>query len=730
MKKLINNIKSKWRAAIKYLKGVDHKNYILLALFLISLTLTIIFKKSAYERLFDGFKGFGEAVIALVTFTPDVPGVDTAAPPINIDISMPASIREIFYTFKAFAIILFNRDQFIYFTYNFLDVLIHILKFIIWLPVLIMLFVLIKMTVLKEDEEPKYVESKRLVAFKKFEKEKLTPIYKYFEEWRIFLKDDAATWKLLFMLLILIYYRLGGLIVEGFARYILFIKTFELSVITPIFLSLSIDLLILLYEYNIVSLLVPIIVIFFIQRKNIGRKRLMRMKDYNIEEQASHGISLLITGPPGTGKTEMMTALAFLGTERLIKKALEKIKKFGKMFPNFPWPRFEAYIRLGIEEKHFVNRAQLSEHLMKLYKNDKSQFKVLFDYDLETQKTRHWDGTKFIKFEEAISVYAEAFFLYDSRRPLHFSNYAVVHNFDVEGHFPLYDFDTILMDKEQISEKTAYILNFDAHRIYKKLGGGFLNDDESFIMDGQIETITEVDKERGNRITQAGQKMDDANANQVNDGHNDSIKTIRHLYTIDGTPFVYILMDAQRASGVNADLRELNEGRIEIQSRSQMKMVLPFFELDYLIFGFISNKLDDYLLEFRSLRNDGTLYNYLLNKIAARAGNRLLKLVNEFSYSVMFYKYRQNVTADSAGESSNRQFFMINQITRSRNYATDAYSEYFRSEQKKAKKGFYDARAYKSYRASVKEIDSQLSYWGINLKNMTKTTSNDFEEED
>jgi hypothetical protein len=145
-------------------------------------------------------------------------------------------------------------------------------------------------------------------------------------------------------------------------------------------------------------------------------------------------------------------------------------------------------------------------------------------------------------------------------------------------------------------------------------------------------------------------------------------------------------------------------------------------ELVYLIFGSIAGLLDNYLLEFRTLRNDGTLYNYLLTKLSFFAGNRLLKIHNLYSYSVLFYNFRKNASAESSWESSQRIFYMINQVTRSNNYKTDAYSEYFKTERLKATKGFYDSVQYETHRATIAEIDAQNSYWGLKLKQMTKTT--------
>lgn len=727
---IITHLKKFFSSIIPYLKKVNHRTYILLGLLLLSTALSIIFFTSSYPRTLESIKSFFKAFLFLFKNPDEAPLPPLPNDPLQSNITVPLSVKEFVYNFKSWAVISFNGDFFVFKSFEMLVFIMNSLKFMVFIPYILIFVILIKENIVIEEKDPIYRESKALTKYKKFENKYLQPIFDYFESWRVYLKYDAPDlYGYLFIFVFLFSYRFVAMGIDFLSFYLVFTKTFSLSQLPALLGSYLIDLISIIMEYPKITIAIPIFIFILIRRHKTAREKLKKMLEYDKKEQASHGVSNMISGPPGTGKTELMTALVFLANESLIERAFEKVKKFAKMFPDFPFPRLEAYIRDGIKSRLFVNRAQLSENIHKLYKDDQDEFIRLFDYNPKIKKSVHFDGIKYFRIDEALSIYAQAFFLYDARKPLSFANYSIGFDYIVDGHFPIYDFDTISADKERNKRKTTNISSFDAYRIYNKVGDLILNhEDDSYIMDGHVEAITEIDKERGNKISQAGQRKEEITANQLNDGFNDYIKTMRHQYTIDGTAFIINYSDTQRQYSVNADLRETNEGRLEILKRSDIKVTLPLFELDYLILGFITKTFDKYIYEFRKLRNDATLYNYLLNKLAAKAGNYLQELYNLYSYSVLSYTYRRNVTTDYQGEASNRNFYMINQITRANNYATDAYSEYFKGERLKATKGFYDAVQYKTHRASVQELDAQHSYWIDKLKNMTKTVIEDEED--
>lgn len=718
MKKLFHKL-------LTAIKKTNHRTFILLGLLTIFAVLSLVLFWPSYVRTWESIKGFGRSIWFAVFKHKDDPLPVLPNEPDGSDIIIPASVVELIYLLKSWAVMLFNRDYFLMSIYHFLSFLNDTLQFVVLLPYFVMLLLIVNSLLLYEKEAHEIEDSRALKRYKKFESKRILPFKEYLESWRLYYKYDAP-WllKFSFVFILLLSYRGIAILLDAVGFYLVLTKTFKFARIIPLLGSFMIDIIIMLLDYHKALLIIPLIIFIIWRRHKTARDRLTKMYNYNYEEQATHGVSNLISGPPGTGKTELMTANAILANKRLITGLLGKLQKFSKYFPDINWTSIELYVREQIKTRKWVNRTQVKKGLEELYKNE-DEFSKVFNYDLKHKKTRHFNGLKFFNLGEAVATYGEAFFLYDARAPLHFSNYSVVHNYEVEGHFPNYDFDTINADKERTHKSMARILKYDSRRLYTKVNDGVGAPDESYIMDGHVETNTEVDKERGNRLDHANQSRDSLDANQVNDGYNDSVKTTRHEYTIDNTPFIYIYYDTQRPFSVNADLREVNEVRLEINNRTERKMTLPFFELDYLLLGAFVKFVDNFRLEYKGLRNDQTLYNYLLDKLSSMAGNRLDKLYNLYSYDIINYTHRRNVTTESAGESTNRNFYMINQLTRADNYATDAYSEQFSSERMKATRGFYDATFYSSFRATTAELSSQGSYWIERLNMVTKTIVED-----
>ncbi len=250
-------------------------------------------------------------------------------------------------------------------------------------------------------------------------------------------------------------------------------------------------------------------------------------------------------------------------------------------------------------------------------------------------------------------------------------------------------------------------------------------------MDGHVEHNTEISSERGNRNDHKGQSKDDYGANQVNDGYNTSLKLSRHEYSIDGKPFVRVTYDLQRLGSLNLDLVETAETFIEIKGIAKVDVVLPSFEIDYLICNFVKERHERYMEEFLVRRNTGTLYNYLLDKIVAKFNHHWSKIKNMYGYEILEYVNKSNSTMLSTELLGRNAYYILNQKMYADTYATDAYKEYFNSERLKATKGMYDAVQYETYTASVEELDQQNSFMINNLKRSTKTTvANDKEETD
>ncbi len=254
MKKRIINVfnllKEKIKNLFYNLTHLGHRSYVFFALFVVALVLTLVFKIDVYKGLLLSIKNFLNILIKLITFSPNIPGVSDKV--IQYDFTIPKSISELIYSLRVFSVLLFNKDYFIISSFDLINFLINTLKFIVWLPFLVVLIILIKAIVIREDGSTTYEETKALTNYKKLELKYIIPIKNYFESWRIYLKYEARFTKLLFIILILIFYRIGTLAFDLMAWYLYFIRSFNFASIVPLLNNALIEVLIFTIEYNLI----------------------------------------------------------------------------------------------------------------------------------------------------------------------------------------------------------------------------------------------------------------------------------------------------------------------------------------------------------------------------------------------------------------------------------------------------------------------------------------------
>jgi len=714
MKKIKSFLTSLWRGFI----SLHYFHYVMMGIAALVVTYSLVFHQDSYQRLWQ----------SVVNFWPSknsgTPGVND---PANSGLVLPATVQELWYSLKAWSIALFNRDLFLTFYYKTLYYLNRALRVLIWLPTILSLFYLLKTYVLRAKDASDDGESKNLVWFKKFEQKYLFPLYNYLSSWRIFLKYEAKLYKVILIFILLTIYRFTAVGIDAFSWYIYLLKTFDFGSSISLLLSALVDVLTILMTKNIYIIVGFAIFLNYALQMGRSKDTLRRLQAFNAEKASKLPIVTLVSGPPGTGKTQMATSITLdLEQDKLRNQAFEIMKKHTMYFAAFPFEKLEEFVKDGAANRVFVNRAQLKNELQRIYYDQEgAELATIFGYSLQENTAVYFDGLKAIELIDSLIAYAQAFYLYYAEKPLAFSNLGLKFNYIKYGHFPMYDYNYIDRDNEyyfltQYKYELSNIINFNSRRIYTRMTRTINEEDNRFMMDGQVELITEGDKERGNKDDHAGQSKEDYEANQINDGYNTSLKLTRHEFSIDNTNFSYYITDLQRQNSINADIRETAESRLEIKGRTDLNVTLRSFHWAYLFYNTIINSYNDFHYTFRAKRKDKTLYNYLLSKIVSKVTNRYGRLLNLYGYETLSYKDRRNVTSDSSGDSSNEVYYIISKKMYADIYRTDCYSSYFEGERLKAKKGFYDAPQYRNTMATTEELDQQNSYLIEKIKSGTK----------
>ncbi|MDD4182084.1 MAG: hypothetical protein PHE87_10705, partial [Victivallaceae bacterium] len=719
-------------------KKIDYRMYIAIGIVVVAFALSIIFSFQSYVRTWESIKYLGRSLITLFSFGVKPEDIIVPLAP-NLDMNgltgttLPGDFKELIYWFKTFSIAFFNRDIIINYLYDCLVAFFIASRYAILIPIVLLIAVLLRLLVLSKRPENIKGDSQYLILFKRFEQKYVAPV-------KTCIKGFGQYWRkhivftVLIVSVIALTYRGAAMAIDVIASYFFFCKTFSLTPIFGLVISIIIDVTVVLYSANQLIMTILVILGLLWLRKKSGRNYLNRMQTYNEKIASDSAIITMISGTVGSGKTMMVTSLAQDHEKLMRNKLFEIIKKYHLMFPNFPWANFEAFIRHrirvdGKKHRRLVNRAQIEAEIKGIYDlfiTRLNRWKLrtghshkrpyFFGYDYMSYGLYYWNGIRQISLVDALVAYGQAFFLYDVDKPLSAANYSIRFDFERKGYFPIYKYDYVNRNKEDRwaswNKYFASIMKMDYHRITNQRS---IDPNEYFQFDGGVEAITEIDKERLNNPEQAGLEKRAEEANQKNDGWNKDYKITRHKHMIDNEVIFSSIVDTQREASVNLDFVETAEDHVRIRSKSETKVTIPLFDFDYLLCAPLVKAFNDWYHKYRSLRKDNSLFNYLFMKLATLANNHLTLLLEEFAYQELNFRKEIGKTADESGERYRQTYYIIGQKVFG-SYRTDCYAAFLNEQKIDVRKGFYDAITYASTLATPQELELMLSYWIDELK--------------
>ncbi|MDY0278219.1 MAG: hypothetical protein RBQ97_09075, partial [Acholeplasma sp.] len=426
----------------------------------------------------------------------------------------------------------------------------------------------------------------------------------------------------------------------------------------------------------------------------------------------SLGVVINFKGPPGGGKTTMMTD-AGLNFDEIFKTEFNStLREFQSYFPDFPFNEYEIYLRELIANGVIQNRHFLKIVVGRIFYEYEESHVFPFSYDLETQKTYVSIGNKLVFIQDALITYGEAFYYYSYDASLIAGNLSIRYDFELiddKLHYPQWNYNAFTIDPCEAYEKTRFskTIDFDSMRLHKKIR----YDEEHPIMDVGVLLETEAAKQWGNQYDNSIYKKDDESANPLNDGFVDFLSTFRHGSLINYQPYMRYLQDYQRKGDMQSKIGELAETSINIFSDNKREiMTLPVFFYTPLVLEFLVNKWDEfYLNKYRVNRSDRTLLFYLINQLGSWANRYLITQRNKFV--VLEKNIVTNLGSDDSNLTETKQrsyYFIIKKIYANR-FASDALKRFFDSGDNV--EGFKALKDYEGLYPSEQELLAQNSYF-------------------
>lgn len=709
----------------------NYRFYVLLGITLSFFVLTLIFFKESYLRLFFACKDFG---LSIAFYFTKIFGIETDIKPIVNDLPLdfinsvlnqqtsssststiiPSSVETFTSKSSIYWRYLWNLDTFGRWLSVVLNFLSYILRFVlILIPIFIILKYIFKLYFKPRSNTIDDCESVQLITFKKVIVEPskkiksfISEVFGYFNCHRYFY--------FIWLILWLINFNLISIVISLISFYFYFVVSFDLGSFYFQFYKLFIDLKV----FPKILLVILIVYLIFSFRKKIAISRLCHYENRNKGFLNSLGLVVLISGVTGKGKTLMMTDLALSQEVIFRDKCFEKLLDNDLKFKNFNWNIFETELKRAITYHQVYTLASCEIWIKKKqYRFENNVCKQnIFNYDYETYGLFYDDGLKREYIFDVLLTYAKLYFVYIIESSLLISNYGIrVDNVLTScGHFPLWNSDFFTKDTRTMEyySRHSHIIDFDMLRLGKRVV------EKNPIADS-VEfgcfVITEIDKERGNQLTNQTIKADSDDANPKNDLTELCQKIQRHSATIDNYPFMRIFSDSQRAMSLGADSREIAEKIVYIREIGETKNTLVGFTFDEMIYEFFKRQLDKYYYRYRFARSDNTLLIYLLKNICGFFINRHYRKINQYGYAIVSGQTEKS-TMD--GDYEDIKWYRLNKKIYSNRYKSNCFKDYFYRKTLTSNVGLDDLREYSDIEPTMEEYKLQNSYFIEKLNNV------------
>lgn len=468
-----------------------------------------------------------------------------------------------------------------------------------------------------------------------------------------------------------------------------------------------------------------------IWRKHIGRNRLKKCIEADMEFIDKYPGALFVTGKQRSKKTSMLTMLKILFERRFREAADKRLLQRDAQFPFFPWINLEKFIQRNRSEHKIFMLYHCRKFIRKLrtihaLEDTKRRARYLallkkeygygwddcfFGYDT-SYGLEYNDGLTHVHLFEAMEMYSQLFFIYSQTSPLDLSNLSIREDFTWRDHgnFPVFDGDLLGRDAGESTKASKYshVIDFDAFRPGLKFDPDNPNRDA---VEYGIGVVQEVDKERKNSKTRAasGNKADGelGIATQDNDGFEIDLKVRGQVALVDFYDFWVWLIDAQRVGDLGASNADLTN-QVFIKGRAKEALKIPFFEVEETLFGLVTaiyNKIHRF---FRSRKGSNTLFHHLIKLAYEPIWKAHDRVEKEFTV----WKLDTKVTDGGDNEELGRDgFWILSYVTYRARFASDVCKAFYEYRFARSKRGIDDIPCYTAIETDVKMMMAQNSYF-------------------
>lgn len=636
-----------------------------------------------------------------------------------------ANIKNFWYYLQLWIGCLTNPDIAKEWGHEFLEWITNVLRFLTWIPVGILAFYLLTSSITAPHPGEDISKSAILSWWdERFVPTIFRPVRDFILDFLDYFRDSKwVKWTFWISFGVLCLW--GWTAFDVIVSYLLMIFTFDFGWFPTFAASAFVDVVVFFVRIGAVGTAAVILFLLFKAIKKAAVSKIMQMQAINEEVAESLPVITAINGAVGTGKTTMMSSIAYDGDSLTRDYYLSRMKTYAAAFNAFPWRKLELWViaqqKVKDERNRLNTRAKIRRVILDLYKRWKDAHfaycmedgsEYFFGYDPEFGI--EWDnGAEVVSLAHAAATYAECYFMYHFGLKLVTSNYPIGFK---NGHggdfFPVFEPAGSFITKPDDAENVAYsgVLNMDFFRILRQMDPS--DDGRLASIDGGFIAMTEASNERGNRFDYVGKKKTDGEANPLNDGHNQFMRITRHPFTVDGKPTVKVIYDYQRGDSMNAEGKDSAEDTILIMQRGDEDNALALWGVTETVCLFFETWWTNfYWYTWRPNRGKETLLTRFLGRICGFFINVRQKLRYRYGYETIVFNREHGGMNGLTGKRTMEQYFVIYKKTRGGLFNTAVYGPVVETSSLAAKNGWAEAPRFSSINGNWEEFKEQHSYF-------------------
>lgn len=577
---------------------------------------------------------------------------------------------------------------------------------LIILPCILLLILLIRMVYGRSNTNYDR-DTLPLKVFKRVSRIVYEPIHSFVYGYIAFIRRHRWIYRV-WLIIAILHLNLATIIIEFFAYYFYFAVSIDLLSVFVQVRKLFIDLTPFWKVFNVWGIIIVGLWLFNRWRRNIALMRLRHYEARNCGFINELPIVTITCGSMGKKKTTLITDMTLSQEKMFRQRALEILQQSDVKIPYFPWIMFEKELQRCMEYRTVYSLATVKRWVRLKRDRFLSHGDVhlqLYGYDADKYGYDYDNGLYVSELFDVLENYALAYFIYVITSSLIVSNYAIrTSNVMADnGNLPLWLTD-FFVSRNVNNSRHSHILDFDVLRLGRKV---VENNPNIGSFEFGVVTISEIGKERGNNLELREVKRNNDETNQKNDLFNSWLKMCRHSATVDNYPFIKVFTDEQRPESWGADARDLCD-IIRIVESGEQNIALPFYTLQDIFSEWLFNRFVATYTDFRYRRGDNTLFIYLYKKFVAWVWNRNVRNYNRYGYSVLSIE-KERGTMDCKADK--KKYYLMNAKIYSKRFSTDCFSDYFNDLANRTSVGLDDYLEYQTERASVRELQSQNSYF-------------------